>query len=198
MHDGQNVFYSKESYSGYSWKVIPTIKNNPQIPKMIVVGIDNARENRLNEYSPWQTDTGSTPETMYAGGLGGEYGKWVVNTVKPLIDKNYRTLKEREHTLASWFSERDFLQFIHEHPLHSDTKVYIQVGTKEGDEMDSHFIANMNQAYIDCTLNYYQALLRTGSPLDNVNVRIMANKNHHERHWAYHFFEFLGFTLMQK
>ena len=71
MHDGQNVFYSKESYSGYSWKVIPTIKNNPQIPKMIVVGIDNARENRLNEYSPWQTDTGSTPETMYAGGLGG-------------------------------------------------------------------------------------------------------------------------------
>ena len=228
MHDGQNVFYSKESYSGYSWKVIPTIKNNPQIPKMIVVGIDNARENRLNEYSPWQTDTGSTPETMYAGGLGGEYGKWVVNTVKPLIDKNYRTLQEREHTLlagssmggiitaymgaaypevfghlgvfslASWFSECDFLQFIHEHPLHSETKVYIQVGTKEGDEMDSHFIANMNQAYIDCTLNYYQALLRTGSPLDNVNVRIMANKNHHERHWAYHFFEFLGFTLMQK
>lgn len=25
MHDGQNVFYSKESYSGHSWKIIPTI-----------------------------------------------------------------------------------------------------------------------------------------------------------------------------
>ena len=27
MHDGQNVFYSKEAYSGHSWKLIPLIKN---------------------------------------------------------------------------------------------------------------------------------------------------------------------------
>ena len=26
MHDGQNVFYSKEAFVGHSWKVIPTIK----------------------------------------------------------------------------------------------------------------------------------------------------------------------------
>lgn len=226
MHDGQNVFYSKESYSGYSWKVIPTIKNNPHLPKMIVVGIDNAGSERLNEYSPWKTDTGSTPETMNAGGLGERYGEWVVKTVKPLIDQNYRTSTKREHTLlagssmggmitaymgaaypdvfghlgvfslASWFSEPAFLQFIHQHPLYRDTKVYIQVGTKEGDEIDSHFIANMNQAYIDCTLRYYQALMRTGSPVNHLNIRIMANKNHHERHWAHHFLEFLGFALM--
>lgn len=228
MHDGQNVFYSKESYSGHSWKVIPTIKHNPQFPKMIVVGIDNAETQRLNEYAPWKTDTGSTPQTRNAGGLGAEYGKWLVHTVKPFIDQNYRTLPQREHTLlagssmggiitaylgaaypnvfghlgvfslASWFSENDFLQFIHQHPLHCDTKVYIQVGTKEGDEIDSHFISNMNQAYIDSTLHYYQALLRTGTPVDNISLRIMANKIHHEMHWAYHFWEFLAFCFLHK
>lgn len=225
MHDGQNVFYSKESYSGYSWKIIPTIKRNAHFPKMIIVGIDNAGAERLNEYGPWKTDTGSTPETMNAGGLGAQYGRWVVEHVKPFIDQHYRTQPDREHTLlagssmggiitaymgaaypqvfghlgvfslASWFSETAFLDFIRRHPLHRDSKVFIQVGTKEGDEVDSHFIDNMNQAYIDCTLNYYQALLQTGSPLENVHVRIRANEIHHEMHWAQHFVDFLKFAF---
>lgn len=227
MHDGQNVFYSKESYSGHSWKVIPTLKNYKELPQMIIVGIDNAGEKRLDEYGPWKTDTGSTPETMHAGGMGDEYARWVVEAVKPFIDQTYRTKPEKENTLlagssmggiitaymgaaypqvfghlgvfslASWFSEKHFITFMHNHPLNKDTNVFIQVGTKEGDDVDSHFISDMNQAYIDCTLNYYQSLLRTGVPLDNIRLRIMANKIHHEAHWAEHFIEFLGFCLVK-
>ena len=37
MNDGQNVFYSGESFSGHSWKVIPAIKRNPDMPRMIIV-----------------------------------------------------------------------------------------------------------------------------------------------------------------
>ena len=99
MHDGQNIFYSKESFSGYSWKLIPTIKNHKELPKLIVVGIDNAQDNRLNEYAPWMTDVGTTPETASAGGDGMAYGDWVVNTVKPFIDKTYRTKTDRQNTL---------------------------------------------------------------------------------------------------
>ncbi|WP_313963531.1 alpha/beta hydrolase-fold protein, partial [uncultured Streptococcus sp.] len=51
FHDGQNVLYSKESFSGHSWKVIPTIKRNPDIEKMIVVAIDNDGPRRMDEYS---------------------------------------------------------------------------------------------------------------------------------------------------
>lgn len=65
---------------------------------MIIVGIDNAGANRLNEYGPWKTTTGSTPETRNAGGLGEEYAKWVVETVKPFIDIHYRTKPQQEHT----------------------------------------------------------------------------------------------------
>ncbi len=226
MHDGQNIFYSKESYSGYSWKIIPTIKHHKEFPKIIIVGIDNSGVDRLDEYGPWRTDVGSSPEIKKCGGKGMEYGKWVVEIVKPFIDQHYRTKPQKEHTLlagssmggiitaymgsaypqifghlgvfslASWFSEKDFLHFIHHNPIDKNSKVFIQVGTKEGDDVDSLFISNMNQAYIDCTLHYYQALLRTGHPLDNIRLRMMANEIHHEKHWADHFVEFLHFALL--
>lgn len=230
MHDGQNVFYSKESFSGHSWKVIPTIKNNPHFPKIIIVGIDNAGGHitRLNEYSPWITDSAGGTDMAYSGGWGAEYGKWIVKTLKPFIDTHYRTQPERENTLlagssmgglitaylgaaypqvfghlgvfslASWFSEKSFLDFVNAHPLHRDSNVYIQVGTKEGDEYDKHFIDNINQEYIDCSLRYCHSLLRTGTSLDKMHLRIMANKNHHESHWAHHFVEFLEFALLGK
>ncbi len=225
MHDGQNIFYSKESFSGYSWKIIPTIKTHKELPKVIIVGIDNARDNRLNEYAPWMTDVGSTPETASVGGDGMAYGDWVVNTVKPFIDQTYRTKADCQNTLlagssmgaiitaymgsaypdifgnlgvfslASWFSERDFLRFCDNHPLNPDNKVYIQVGTKEGDEVDEQFAPNMNQAYIDCSLHYYESLIKSGLSLDNIRLHIMANEIHHEKYWADHFIEFLQFTL---
>ena len=153
------------------------------------------------------------------------YGKWVVEVVKPFIDKTYRTKPQADNTLlagssmggiitaymgaaypdvfgnlgvfslASWFSERDFLRFTDHHPLAKDSKVYIQVGTKEGDEVDEEFAPDMNQAYIDCSLHYYQSLLRTGHPMEQIDLHIMANEIHHEKHWADHFVEFLQFCL---
>lgn len=225
MHDGQNVFYSKESYSGYSWKIIPTLKNHKELPKLIVVGIDNAGERRLDEYGPWRTNTG-TGDFSHAGGAGMKYADWLAQQVKPFIDQHYRTRPERENTLlagssmggiitayigaqypdtfghlgvfslASWFSESDFLHFLHHHPLNINSRVFIQVGTNEGDEIDAKFVQNMNQAYIDCALHYYQALLRTGHPLDKIRLKIMANEIHHEKHWADHFADFLRFSLL--
>ena len=226
MHDGQNVFYSKESYSGHSWKIIPTLKNSADLPKLIIVGVDNAGVDRLDEYGPWRTDVGKGAMAN-VGGKGEQYADWLAHSVKPFIDQHYRTLPDRENTLlagssmggiitaytgakypdifghlgvfslASWFSEPDFLHFLHHHPLAPSSKVFIQVGTNEGDEVDSLFISNMNQAYIDCTLNYYQTLLRTHHPLANIRLRIMANAIHHEMHWADHFAEFLRFALVK-
>lgn len=225
MHDGQNIFYSKESFSGYSWKIIPTLKNNKDLPKIIVVGVDNSGNNRLNEYAPWQTDTGTTPETASLGGDGMSYADWFVNTLKPFIDQEYRTLSDSKNTLlagssmgaiitaymgaayphifgnlgifslASWFSERDFIRFCDHHPLDKQTKVFLQVGTKEGDAIDEEFAPNINQAYIDATLHYYQSLIRTHHPLKQIDLHIMANELHHEKYWANHFLDFLKFTL---
>ncbi len=224
MHDGQNVFYSKEAYSGHSWKLIPLLKNNHELPKMIIVGIDNAGEDRLDEYAPWKFDTERPADDIHEGGMGIPYGEWVVNTVKPFIDKYYRTKPEREHTLlagsslgglitaymgsaypevfgslgvfslASWLSESDFLTFIDQHPLHPDTDVYIQAGTIEGNDADQVMIdKNVNQAYIDSSLWYYQTLLRNGHSMDKIWLRILADEHHFEKYWADHFGEYLQF-----
>lgn len=226
LHDGQNVFYSKESFSGYSWKVIPTIKNHPDLQQVIVVGIDNAGERRLDEYGPWAVDNSQTPEFMEAGGDGMAYAEWVVESVKPFIDDHYRTRPEAQSTLlagssmggiitaymgaaypdvfghlgvfslASWFSESEFLDFINAHPLQADTRVFIQVGTNEGNAGDESFMKNnqMNQAYINSTLWYYQSLLRGGLTVDQIDLRIVAEGTHHEKHWADHFLDFLKFS----
>lgn len=98
MHDGQNVFYSSEAYSGYSWKVIPAIILNPDLPQMIVVGIDNAEQDRINEYTPWKITESLLPEDNELGGRGVEFAKFVMTVVKPFIDKHYRTKSDKYHT----------------------------------------------------------------------------------------------------
>ncbi len=92
MQDGQNLFDTYTSFSG-EWEVDETLNNlandGYQVP--IVIGIDNGGNERLNEYSPWVN-------SQYGGGEGDEYIDFIVNTLKPYVDENYRTLPQRETT----------------------------------------------------------------------------------------------------
>ena len=63
------------------------IKQHLELPQMIIVGIDNSAEHRLDEYSPWKTEFQTSDGTGYFGGLGRAYVDWLVDTVKPFIDK---------------------------------------------------------------------------------------------------------------
>jgi predicted alpha/beta superfamily hydrolase len=92
MHDGQNLFDVSTSYSG-EWQVDESM-NLLQAQGdygAIVVGVDNGGMNRLNEYSPWRN-------ANYGGGEGDAYVDFLVHTLKPYIDKHYRTKPEREAT----------------------------------------------------------------------------------------------------
>lgn len=226
MHDGQNVFYSKEAYVGHSWKLIPAIKRNPQLPRFITVAIDNANSQRLDEYSPWPSALQTDNPLTQTGGLGDQYSEWFINELIPFIQEHYRVSSKVEDTmlagssmggiitaylgakhpevfgvlgvfsLASWFNEAEFLAFVNASPFDPNCKIYIQLGTQEGDATDALFLnQKMNQAYIDCSLNYYQSLLAKGHPLEKIWLRILADEEHHERYWAKHFPEFLKFAL---
>lgn len=92
MQDGQNLFDVSTSYSG-EWQVDESM-NLLQAQGdygAIVVGVDNGGMNRLNEYSPWRN-------ANYGGGEGDAYTDFLVHTLKPYIDKHYRTMPEREAT----------------------------------------------------------------------------------------------------
>ncbi len=93
MHDGQNLFDQATSF-GAEWQVDESLNTLHAAGDygVIVVGIDNGGLERLPEYTPW-------PHPDYSGsGKGPAYVNFIVETLKPHIDQNYRTLKEPKYT----------------------------------------------------------------------------------------------------
>jgi len=92
MHDGQNVFDVKTSYAG-EWGVdecLDTLERKTG-KGFIVVAVDNGSDKRIGEYTAWKNN-------KYGGGEGAQYIDFMSKTLKPYIDKNYRTLSDKENT----------------------------------------------------------------------------------------------------
>jgi predicted alpha/beta superfamily hydrolase len=92
MQDGQNLFDTNTSAFG-DWGIDKTLNKHQAKNKegIIVVGIDNGGEHRMNEYAPW-----SRPR--FGGGQGLPYAQFVAHTLKNYIDEHFRTKPEREFT----------------------------------------------------------------------------------------------------
>ncbi len=92
MQDGQNLFSTSTAANG-EWEVDETLNELEKKGNfgVIVIGIENGGNERLNEYSPWKN-----PE--YGGGKGKDYLDFVAYKLKPAIDLLYRTKPEREQT----------------------------------------------------------------------------------------------------
>jgi predicted alpha/beta superfamily hydrolase len=92
MHDGQNVFDAQTSFAG-EWCVDDTLRNMQMAGDSgaIVVAIDNGGQYRLDEYCPYNNPS-------YGGGQGDAYADFLINTLKPYIDTNYRVYTDRMHT----------------------------------------------------------------------------------------------------
>jgi predicted alpha/beta superfamily hydrolase len=99
MHDGQNLFDDATSYSG-EWGVdeyFDSLHKNAR--QYIVVGIDNGGTRRMNEYCPYDFSLDNiAPGHPHNKGEGGEYVDFIVKTLKPFIDKKYRTEKNKDNT----------------------------------------------------------------------------------------------------
>ena len=86
MHDGQNMVDPATSSFGVDWSVDETLTeliSAGKLPAMIAVGIYNTAD-RNREYVP--------------GELGDRYESFMINTLKPLIDRTYRTQPDRDST----------------------------------------------------------------------------------------------------
>jgi len=92
MNDGQNLFDQRTSFSG-EWEVDESLNDlfDNGDKGIIIIGIENGGESRRNEYSPWIN-------AKYGGGQGAEYIQFIVKTLKPYVDNNYRTKPDRLNT----------------------------------------------------------------------------------------------------
>ena len=94
MHDGQNVFDDATSFAG-EWGVDETLDSiSRHIAEIIVVAVDHGGPKRVNEYSPYDME-------RFGRGEGDQYVDFLVKTLKPFIDKNYRTVKEKTGTFIA-------------------------------------------------------------------------------------------------
>src|SRR5258705_4588726 len=101
MHDGQNVFDDATSYAG-EWGVDECIDSMKR--KCIVVAIDNGADKRINEYCPYDfslKSLGLSKADTLNKGEGDLYVDFLVKTLKPFIDKNYKTLKDKKNTFVA-------------------------------------------------------------------------------------------------
>ena len=102
MHDGQNVFDDLTSFSG-EWGVDEAMDTlGLKTKECIVVGIDNGGNKRLNEYCPYDFDLkGIAANNVSGKGEGALYVDFLAKTLKPFIDKKYRTLKDSKNTFTA-------------------------------------------------------------------------------------------------
>ena len=102
MHDGQNVFDDATSFSG-EWGVDEALDTlGLKYKECIVVGIDNGGDKRLNEYCPYDFNLGGIAANNRSNvGEGGKYVDFLAKTLKPYIDKKYRTLKDSKNTFMA-------------------------------------------------------------------------------------------------
>jgi predicted alpha/beta superfamily hydrolase len=102
LHDGQNVFDAATSFAGVEWGVDETAEGlirTKMIEPLIVVAVANMGEDRIHEYTP-------TPGVIEAKGrrkkrsrgLARLYGYFLMEELKPYIDRKYRTKPEPEFT----------------------------------------------------------------------------------------------------
>ena len=153
MHDAQNLFNSKTSYAG-EWNVDETLDSiNAQV---IVIGIEHGDDKRIEELTPCQ-------HPKYNGGNAVAYLDFIVNTLKPIIDKKYRTKSNAKNTAmigsslggmvsfyaaitypnifgkigcfspSFWFC-RDNLNQLMTKTKEFNTKIYFLCGDNEGDD----------------------------------------------------------------
>jgi predicted alpha/beta superfamily hydrolase len=99
IQDGQNIIDPATSSFGYDWQIDEVadslIKAN-KIQKIIIVGIYCTSDRSLE----------------YGGSMSDAYMKFIVNKLKPLIDKAYRTKSDRKNTAVAGSSLGGTISFM--------------------------------------------------------------------------------------
>lgn len=161
MHDGQNLFDHFSSFAG-EWQVdeaMTILADNDC--EAIIVGLPNLGEERIREYNPYRH-----PQKKNIVAKGDTYLRFIVETVKPLIDSDFRTLRQSEYTgiagssmgglislygflhyqevfgfcgafsPAYWFGAGGLLKSIEKYSS-GNGKIYLDIGTLEGTTLNN-------------------------------------------------------------
>ena len=109
MHDGQNLFDANSTWNHQAWEidsVMGKLIKEKKVPAAIVVGIHSVDTTRIGDLMPERvvemTPSGEVRDFIDRMCRGqyraDEYLKFIVETLKPLIDSRFSTLTDRQFT----------------------------------------------------------------------------------------------------
>jgi predicted alpha/beta superfamily hydrolase len=221
LHDGQNLFDGATSFiPGQEWRVDETAQAliaARKIEPLIIVGINNAGKDRINEYTP------AVDAKYKMGGQGDLYGRMLVEELKPFIDSHYRTKKDAEHTgiggsslggLISlyvslnypalfgrpavlspsvWFANKQIVHYVDALPKKPRVRVWMDTGTKEGQSSEEA------QQTVDDARLLKDTLMKHGWRLgQDFNYFEAQGAEHNEAAWAARLEPVLTFLFPRK
>ena len=196
MQDGQNLFDNLTSFSG-EWQVDETLNLLHQNGDYgaIVVGIDNGGAFRTNEYAPWAN-------AVNGGGQGDLYLDFIVQTLKPAIDSQFRTKPQANFTaligsslgaLISTYGQVKFTNTFHKIGSFSpaywfnlpDLNQYIQNTTSNLVNSRVYFVAGQNESTTMASniVTIRNLLQSKGQTVANTLTKIDSYGTHTEAYW---------------
>ena len=198
MFDGHNVFFDSDATFGKSWGMNKYMKDSKKQLIIVAVECNHEGNGRIIEYSPLTFENSSMGKIK---GKGNVYMNWLVKTLKPYIDANYRTLPDRKNTIicgssmgglmalyaactynhvfqraaclspSIWVAPGQVLEMVARSHIRRDTLIYMDYGENE---MFNH-VANQ------------EALISTSHLLltkrVNLALRVVPGGDHSEASW---------------
>ena len=197
LQDAQNLFGEGSSFGNWAIDKQLAVLSARGHGEVIIVAIDHGDEQRFQEYSPYSNE-------RLGKGQGRKYAQFLAKTLKPYIDKHFRTLPDRESTgiggsslggLISiyaglmfpetfgrlmvfspslWISPNIYFDAI-DFLSHLPTRIYVYAGGKESKAM----IPNVEKLQ--------QTLERQGVKKTIINLSINPEGKHSEDQWGKEF-----------
>jgi predicted alpha/beta superfamily hydrolase len=208
LHDGQNLFDGATSFiPGQDWHVGQTADlciQSRTVEPLIIVGMYNTKA-RIREYTP-------TRVPKLGGGRADRYAKFLLEEVKPFVDREYRTLPDSQHTgiggsslggLVSlylglkhagifgkiaalspsvWWNQMVIHRFVLSAGIEPRPRIWLDIGTREGPRI------------IHDVEKFRDALLEKGWRLErDLHYERVEGAEHNEAAWARRVGPFLQF-----
>lgn len=220
MHDGQNVFNPETSYNGNDWMVDEILTNlikENKVQKTIVVAMWNTGETRFAEYMP--NKPLDQPALGYEEVISDEYLKFLVEELKPFVDKNYRTKTDPLYTsiMGSSMGGLISLYAIMEYPDVFGAAACLSTHWPVADNGDNDFLSYIpdnlpdpknHKIYFDFGTdgldreyevyqNQVDQMMRESGYISSENwvTKIFEGHDHREQYWAMRVNEPLTFIL---
>lgn len=201
LQDAQNLFDNKGPFG--NWEIDRHMAEMAKAGKgdFIVIAIDHGGKERIKEYSPYR-------HRSFGSGEGKKYAAFIIDTLKPYVDKTFRTLPEREYTgiggssmggLISayigikypehfsrlmifspsfWYSDKIYFDAFN-YQYTLPTKIFIYAGEKESPFMTRH-------------IHRFKRAIRSGNFVSTVTrfkIKINPDGQHQEHFWGEEFQE---------